>query len=184
MQVRRVSFLSGAVLDLAATLGTALVAVSLGLRLVDGDVALRPALLVLLLTPELHAPLRALGAQYDASVDGVARRSGPGPADETPAVPGGDAEPPTDWEVVRLESVRLTYPAGWFRRWTGYDLVLRRGEVVTLVGPTGAGKSTVAALLLGLVAPDGGTVICRWRRPGIVDRGRGAERRRRGCCSG
>ena len=176
MQVLRVSFLSGAVLDLAATLGTALVAVSLGLRLVDGDVALRPALLVLLLTPELYAPLRALGAQYHASADGVAAAERIlDLLDETTAVPGGDAEPPRDWEVVRLESVRLTYPGRAVPALDGLDLELRRGEVVALVGPTGAGKSTVAALLLGLVAPDAGTVtvdgvdlgsldLAAWRR--------------------
>ena len=95
MQVLRVSFLSGAVLDLAATLGTALVAVSLGLRLVDGDIALRPALLVLLLTPELYAPLRALGAQYHASADGVAAAERIlDLLDEPPAHGGGSAEPP------------------------------------------------------------------------------------------
>jgi ATP-binding cassette, subfamily C, bacterial CydD len=176
MQVLRVSFLSGAVLDLAATLGTALVAVSLGLRLVDGDVALRPALLVLLLTPELYAPLRALGAQYHASADGVAAAERIlDLLDEPPAVAGGHAEPPHDWEVVRLESVGVTYPGRVVPALDGLDLELRRGEVVALVGPTGAGKSTVAALLLGFVAPGSGAVtvdgvdlgsldLAAWRR--------------------
>jgi ATP-binding cassette, subfamily C, bacterial CydD len=72
MQVLRVSFLSGAVLDLAATIGTALVAVTLGVRVIDSDLGLQAALTVLLLTPELYAPIRSLGAQYHASVDGLA----------------------------------------------------------------------------------------------------------------
>jgi len=72
MQVLRVSFLSGAVLDLAATIGTALVAVTLGVRVIDGDLGLQAALTVLLLTPELYAPIRSLGAQYHASVEGLA----------------------------------------------------------------------------------------------------------------
>ncbi len=176
MQVLRVSFLSGAVLDLAATLGIALVAVSLGLRLVDGDVTLRPALLVLLLTPELYAPLRALGVQYHASADGVAAAERIlDLLDERSAVTGGTDEPPTDWQVVRLEDVRLTYPGRDVPALDGFDLELRRGEVVALVGPTGAGKSTVAALLLGFLAPDSGTVtvdgvdladldLAAWRR--------------------
>jgi ABC-type transport system involved in cytochrome bd biosynthesis fused ATPase/permease subunit len=159
MQVLRVAFLSGAVLDLAATLGTALVAVSLGLRLVDGDVSLRPALVVLLLTPELYAPLRALGTQYHASADGVAAAERIlGLLDSTAAVARGNAEPPRDWDTVRLDSVRLTYPGRAEPVLAGLDLELRRGEVVALVGPTGAGKSTVAALLLGFVDPDGGAV--------------------------
>ena len=76
---------------------------------------------------------------------------------------------------MRLESVRLTYPGRAVPALDGLDLELRRGEVVALVGPTGAGKSTVAALLLGLVAPDSGAVtvdgvdlasldLARWRR--------------------
>jgi ATP-binding cassette, subfamily C, bacterial CydD len=176
MQVLRVSFLSGAVLDLAATLGTALVAVSLGLRLVDGDVSLRPALVVLLLTPELYAPLRALGAQYHASADGVAAAERIlDLVDRRGTVQSGAGEPPVDWSVVRLESVRLTYPGRAVPALDGLDLELRRGEVVALVGATGAGKSTVASLLLGLVQPDSGAVtvdgtdlrtldLAAWRR--------------------
>jgi ABC-type multidrug transport system fused ATPase/permease subunit len=72
MEVLRVSFLSGAVLDLLATLATALVAVTLGVRLIGGTVTLRDALIVLLLTPELYAPLRAMAAQFHASADGLA----------------------------------------------------------------------------------------------------------------
>ena len=72
METLRVSFLSGAVLDLAATLATALVAVTLGVRLIDGTVGLQPALTVLLLTPELYAPLRSLAAQFHVSADGLA----------------------------------------------------------------------------------------------------------------
>jgi thiol reductant ABC exporter CydD subunit len=159
MQVLRVAFLSGAVLDLAATLGTALVAVSLGLRLVDGNVTLRPALVVLLLTPELYAPLRALGTQYHASADGVAAAERIlGLLDSEPAVTREQADPPQHWDTVRLESVRLTYPGRSEPVLAGLDLELRRGEVVALVGPTGAGKSTVAALLLGFVDPDAGAV--------------------------
>ncbi len=72
MQVLRLSFLSGAVLDLAATLGTALVAVTVGVRLIGGGLTLRAGLIVLLLTPELYAPLRALGTLFHASTDGLA----------------------------------------------------------------------------------------------------------------
>jgi ATP-binding cassette, subfamily C, bacterial CydD len=171
MQVLRVSFLSGAVLDLAATLGTALVAVSLGLRLVDGDVSLRPALVVLLLTPELYAPLRALAAQYHASADGVAAAERIlGLVDQPAPVTAGTDEPPRDWSVVRLESVRLTYPGRAVPAVDRLDLELRRGEVVALVGPTGAGKSTVAALLLGLLDPDSGSVTVDGTDLRLLDR--------------
>ena len=74
MGTLRVAFLSGAVLELAATLGIALVAVTVGVRLVDGGIGYEAALVVLLLAPELYLPLRTLGAQYHASADGRRRR--------------------------------------------------------------------------------------------------------------
>src|SRR5690242_11941651 len=72
MGTLRVSFLSGAVLELAATLGVALVAVTIGVRLVDGGLGLQAGLTVLVLAPELYLPFRRLGAEYHASADGLA----------------------------------------------------------------------------------------------------------------
>ncbi len=72
MATLRVSFLSGAVLELAATLGVALVAVTVGVRLVDGGLGLQAGLTVLVLAPELYVPLRRLGEQFHASADGLA----------------------------------------------------------------------------------------------------------------
>ena len=72
MSTLRLSFLSAVVLDLAATLSTALVAVALGVRLVGGTIGLRPALTVLLLVPELYAPIRMVGTLFHASTDGLA----------------------------------------------------------------------------------------------------------------
>ncbi len=72
MGTLRIAFLSGSVLELAATLGVALVAVIVGVRLVDGGVTLQAALTVLVLAPELYAPLRQLAAQFHASADGLA----------------------------------------------------------------------------------------------------------------
>ena len=158
MQVLRVSFLSGAVLDLAATIGTALVAVILGVRVIDGDLGLQAALTVLLLTPELYAPIRSLGAQYHASVDGLAAAErildllGPeaAPAEATGRCP--------DWREIRLTGVTVARPGRSGPVLHELDLRLRRGEVVALVGPSGVGKSTVAAVLLGLCRPDRGAV--------------------------
>jgi thiol reductant ABC exporter CydD subunit len=92
MGTLRLSFLSGVVLDLAATLSTALVAVNLGIRLVDGSLGLRPALTVLLLVPELYAPIRTVGALYHASADGLAGVEGILDALDEPK-PGDPAAP-------------------------------------------------------------------------------------------
>ena len=72
MATLRIAFLSAFALELAASLGTAVVAVELGIRLVDGSIALSPALAILVLAPELYAPLRTASAQFHASADGLA----------------------------------------------------------------------------------------------------------------
>ena len=161
MKTLRVAFLSGAVLELAATLGIALVAVTVGVRLVEGGIGFEAALLVLLLAPELYLPLRTLAAQYHASADGVAvaerlleltEESAPTPAPRTP-LPAGDRA------IVRLEAVSYTYPSRPRVVLDEVDLELRRGETVALVGPSGSGKSTVAAIVLGLAEPTEGCVL-------------------------
>jgi ATP-binding cassette, subfamily C, bacterial CydD len=176
MQVLRLAFLSGAVLDLIATLATALVAVSLGIRLTQGGIGLRPALTVLLLTPELYAPLRALAAQFHASADGLAAAGRIIDLIGTPtAAPAVDRRDLPLWEVLRLEGVSVAYPDRGGLALDDFDLELHRGEVVALVGASGAGKSTVAALVLGLRTPDRGHVtvdgtdltdidLAAWRR--------------------
>lgn len=68
----KVTFLSSLILELVATIAVALVAVAIGLRLMGGDLGLRPALFALVLTPEAYLPLRRLGANYHASAEGLA----------------------------------------------------------------------------------------------------------------
>jgi thiol reductant ABC exporter CydD subunit len=159
MATLRVAFLSAAVLELAATLGVAILAVAVGLRLVAGGIALEAGLMVLVLAPDLYQPLRRLGAEYHASADGLAvaarlleLRDAP---DEAPR--GGLRVPPDPRRaVVRLEGVSFSYPGRAARVLDGVDLELRPGETVALVGESGAGKSTIAGLLLLLFAPDEG----------------------------
>jgi ATP-binding cassette subfamily C protein CydD len=160
MGTLRVAFLSGAVLELAATLGIALVAVTIGVRLVHGDLGLEAGLTVLVLAPELYLPLRNLAAQYHASADG---RAAAGRlldlVDVAPAARAGTAVPPSPGEAaVRLESVSFSYPSREGLVLDGVDLELPPGETVALVGPSGAGKSTIAALLLAFVEPSAGRI--------------------------
>jgi thiol reductant ABC exporter CydD subunit len=169
MQVLRVSFLSGAVLDLLATLATALVAVTLGVRLIDGSVTLRDALIVLLLTPELYSPLRAMAAQFHASSDGLAAAERIlDLIDDRPATTG-TATPRGEWDTLRLEGVSVAFPGRGRRVLDGFDLEIRRGEIVALMGPSGCGKSTVAALLLGFLRPDEGDVTVDGTSVALLD---------------
>jgi ATP-binding cassette subfamily C protein CydD/ATP-binding cassette subfamily C protein CydCD len=165
MRTLRVSFLSGSVLELAATLGVALVAVTVGVRLVDGGIGLEAALTVLILAPELYLPLRNLGTQFHASADGlaVAQRllelsEGGGPVRRPAAVAPSNAR-----ASVRLERVSYSYPLRKGAVLQAVDLELEPGETVALVGPSGSGKTTVAMLLLGLVAPTSGRVFAPGR---------------------
>ncbi|MBV9166825.1 MAG: thiol reductant ABC exporter subunit CydD, partial [Solirubrobacterales bacterium] len=161
MQTLRVSFLSGSVLELAATLGVALVAVAAGLRLVSGSLGLQAGLTVLILAPELYLPFRRLGAEFHSSADGLAVTERMLALLDAPAVaaPGGSWDPPTPAEApVRLAQVSFAYPARAVPVLDRLDLELRPGETVALVGESGAGKSTVAALLLGFLQPNCGRI--------------------------
>src|SRR4051794_5407619 len=161
MSTLRIGFLSGSVLELAATLGVALVAVTVGVRLAGGGIGLQPAMTVLVLAPEVYLPLRRLGAEFHAGADGlaVAQRmlallDAPSQTSATgvrwPASPRRVA--------VRLEGVSFSYPTRPGRVLDRVDLELMPEETLALVGESGAGKSTVAALVLGLLRPTAGRV--------------------------
>jgi thiol reductant ABC exporter CydD subunit len=161
MGTLRVAFLSGTVLELAATLGIALVAVTVGVRLVEGGVGFEAGLTVLVLAPELYLPLRNLAAQYHASADGLAVATRLlDLIEDGPTAARGGVRPPNPGEVpVRLEDVSFAYPARDGLVLDAVDVQLAPGETVALVGPTGSGKSTIGSLLLRLADPTSGRLL-------------------------
>jgi ATP-binding cassette subfamily C protein CydCD len=179
MGTLRLAFLSSLVLELAATLSVALVAVGIGLRLVYGHLDLRTGLLVLILAPEAYLPLRAAAAQFHASADGLAAAAevfavleepahpaGPHPAGPHPAgdrAPGGRPAPPgmpaPDPLAFRAEEVSVTHPGRPDPAPDGVSLRIARGEIAALAGPSGCGKSTLVAVLLGFAHPSAGRVV-------------------------
>ena len=187
MGTLRLSFLSGVVLDLAATLSTALVAVTLGVRLVGGSLDLRPALTVLLLVPELFAPVRALASLFHASADGLAATErildtlDQAPAAPRPAVDSRQRPPPeggwpTGGVAVGVCSVTVRYPGRAVAALERVDLDLEAGELVAVVGGSGAGKTTLGRVVLGLTRPDEGVVVAGGRVLGEGDLDRWRER--------
>jgi ATP-binding cassette, subfamily C, bacterial CydD len=159
MATLRVSFLSGSVLELAATLGVALVAVTVGVRLDRGSIGFQAALTVLILAPELYLPLRQLGAQFHASADGLAVADRILALIEAPSAvgrSGARVAPNPAVATVRFEDVSFSYPGRPGLVLDGFDLELPPGETVALIGASGVGKSTAASLLLRLAEPTGG----------------------------
>lgn len=161
MGTLRISFLSGSVLELAATLGVALVAVATGLRLIAGTLGLQAGLTVLVLAPELYLPFRRLGAEYHASADGLAVAERMFELLDAPATVsrGGLRSPPDPRRSpVRFEEICFSYPNRDDRILDRLNMELSPGETLALVGESGAGKSTVASLLLGLLEPTAGRI--------------------------
>jgi ATP-binding cassette, subfamily C, bacterial CydD len=161
MGTLRIGFLSGSVLELAATIGVALVAVTAGVRLVDGSLGLQAGLAVIILAPELYLPYRRLGAEYHASADGLAVAERMFELLDAPAAAGTGGPrlaPSPATALMRLDQVSFSYPSRPGPVLDGFDLELSPGEVVALVGESGSGKSTVAALLLGLLSPTTGRI--------------------------
>ncbi|TFD72293.1 thiol reductant ABC exporter subunit CydD, partial [Cryobacterium fucosi] len=167
MKVLRVSFLSGFVLELGASLSVALVAVSVGLRLVDGSLQLGVGLFVLLLAPEAFLPVRQVGAQFHAAADGLAvaedvfaildEPAPTAPSAHTAALAAAatgptDAAPPTP-DALRFDRVRVRRAAGPAA--PEFSAVFRAGRLSVIRGASGAGKSTLVAALQGFVPFDG-----------------------------
>lgn len=165
MNVLRVAFLSALVLEIVATISTAIVAVEVGLRLLYGQVQFQQALFILILAPEFYLPLRMLGARFHAGTSGTSaakrifeilpvRADGnPLPsAHDHPPLPAHD-HPPT----IILHNLHYTYP-GNRPALNGVSFEIHSGQKVALVGPSGAGKSTIAQLLLRFIEPTEGGI--------------------------
>lgn len=163
MGTLRTAFLSSLVLELVATLSTAVVAVEVGLRLLDGHLSYGTALLILLLTPEVYLPLRAVGTHYHASREGLAAAGQAfdvldQPAPSRPRA-GGPAAPSAR-RPLRLHDVTFQYPDRQTPALHRVTLEIAAGQWLAVTGPSGAGKSTLLSLLLGLVTPTQGVLHC------------------------
>ncbi|MEK6344582.1 MAG: thiol reductant ABC exporter subunit CydD, partial [Curtobacterium sp.] len=157
--VLRLSFVSGFALELAASLAVALVAVSIGVRLVDGSLGLGAAMFVLVLAPEAFAPIRQVGADFHAAQDGVEAAGAvldvldDDSADEVHRAP---AVAETDATALVLDGLTIHRPDVVIGP---IDLRAEPGTVVALTGPSGSGKSSVIAAIRGALAHEGTVTV-------------------------
>jgi ATP-binding cassette subfamily C protein CydD len=164
MATLRIAFVSALVLELIATLSTAVVAVEVGLRLLAGHLGYESALLVLLLTPEAYLPLRAIGTQFHAAAEGVAAAKDVLDVLDTPlpfvsvGVTAVDRAVDLSRDVISFEQVSVRYPGRPVPALDGLTTSVRPGERLAVVGPSGAGKSTLLSLLLGFTAASEGAL--------------------------
>ena len=166
MQTLRSAFMSSLALELITTISVALIAVLIGVRLVNGTLGLDTAILVLLLAPECYQPLRDVGAAYHQSEDGVAAlRSAqkiidaPLPAAAADSAAQGSAAQKAQPSVIAVEDLSVSYPA---RPAVLTNLSLNldrrvgtgdgeRGAVIGVMGESGCGKSTLLNVFSGAV---------------------------------
>ncbi len=165
MSTLRVALLSALVLELAATISVALVAVSVGLRLVEGGLDLRTALFLLILAPEAYLPLRRAAAEYHAAAEGIAAadqafsvisaaESAHGSAVPCRSFPDPAAAP------ITIDRVTVRFPDRARPALDRLSLTIAPSRLTAVIGPSGSGKSTLLKVLLGLLTPDeGGTRV-------------------------
>ncbi|MCB2412028.1 AAA family ATPase [Demequina sp. TTPB684] len=157
----RIAFLSGFVLELLTTLSVAIVAVTLGFRLIDGNVSIETALAVLILAPEVYLPVRNVGTHFHASADGMAAADAAFAILEQPTpvvgTPGGAVMDFTGATLL-FDDVSVATPDGTRNAPARLTMRALPGQMTVLRGPNGEGKSTALLALAGLLSPDGGSV--------------------------
>ncbi|MFD9765903.1 thiol reductant ABC exporter subunit CydD [[Kitasatospora] papulosa] len=157
LKTLRIAFLSSFALELLATLSVALVAVTIGMRLVHGELDLYTGLVVLILAPEAYLPIRQVGAQYHAAAEGLSAAEEIFAVLETEPVAGGSQDVPQQLRL-ELDGVTVRHRGRTEPSLDAASLVVEPGETVALTGPSGVGKSTLLSVVLGFTVPDQGRV--------------------------
>ena len=163
MRVLKIAFLSSLTLELVGTIGIAIVAVGIGLRMMDGKLTFQHALFVLVLTPDFYLPLRQLGTKFHAGMEGVSaskeifaildQNSGAGENKN-----GLIKQDSAGTYPILCSNLSFTYPDASLPAIDGINFIIPESKTTAIIGPSGSGKSTMINLLLRFLEPGAGSI--------------------------
>ena len=163
MRTLRVAFLSSFALDFFTSLSIAFVAVGLGIRLIDGTIILLPALTILILAPEYFLPIKQVGANYHATLDGqLAMEQIEGILQQQKEIEKKDSNVDIVWNSsssLKLQDVKVNNDESKKAILEGIDFAWQGNGAIGIIGESGAGKSTLIDVLAGFLSPSGGKVL-------------------------
>ena len=160
MKVLRIAFLSALVLEMFSTISIAIIAVEIGLRLMNGHLEFQPALFILILAPEFYNPIRQLGTKYHAGMEGIAAAHSIYKILETP-IP----YPETNKSLIDFNFNKITFQNVHFsyednqEALSGISFSIKPKTITALVGESGSGKTTTINLLLKFLEPTQGNIF-------------------------
>jgi ATP-binding cassette subfamily C protein CydD len=166
-KVLRIAFLSALVLELVGTIGTALIAVEIGLRLLAGAISLENGLFILLIAPDFYLPLRQLGMRFHAAVAGQAAAKRifeilDKPLPKLAEYPDLASNLPWFFPIkfkLEFQDVSYRYPGRENNALQGISFQFETHQQIALVGASGAGKTTISSLLLRFIEPECGSIV-------------------------
>ena len=176
LRVLQLSFVSAFALELITTLAIAIIAVSIGLRLLYGQLTFTAAFFVLLLTPEFYQPLRLSGTAFHSGMIAhtaefsLLKASSVAPATRGVSVVGASASQgvnvaqtslgtsATREEALTVRDLSFRYPGSPLLLLSGIQFTVPKGSLTVLAGPSGCGKTTLLRLLAGLLTPESGQI--------------------------
>ena len=168
LRVLQLSFVSAFALELITTLAIAIIAVSIGLRLLYGQLTFTTAFFVLLLTPEFYQPLRLSGTAFHSGMtahtaeSSLLKASSVAPATRGVSVVGASASQgvnvATREEALTVSDLSFRYPGSPLPLLSGIQFTVPKSSLTVLSGPSGCGKTTLLRLLAGLLTPESGQI--------------------------
>ncbi|MDM5193190.1 thiol reductant ABC exporter subunit CydD [Bacillus hominis] len=163
MRTLRVAFLSSFALDFFTSLSIAFVAVGLGIRLIDGTIILLPALTILILAPEYFLPIKQVGANYHATLDGqLAMEQIEEILQKQKEIEKKDSNVDIVWNSsssLKLQDVKVNNDESEKAILEGIDFTWQGNGAIGIIGESGAGKSTLIDVLAGFLSPSGGKML-------------------------